>query len=183
MKNLLIAAAVGSVIIFMWQFLSWAPLGIHESQMAHTDKQDAVLQALAESGLSEGAYFLPRLPASASTTEMTAFEQENMGKPWARVHYHEAYSSNMGLNMFRGWLISFVSVFLLSWILSKMAGLSMRTAIISALSVGLIGWMTITYQESIWFKTESLPQLLDVGIQWTLTGAWLGWFLPSRINS
>lgn len=183
MKNLLIAAAVGSVIIFMWQFLSWAPLGIHESQMAHTDKQDAVLQALADTGLEEGAYFLPRLPASASNDEMQAFNDEMTGKPWARVHYHKSFSSSMGLNMFRGWLISFVSVFLLSWVLSKMAGLSMQTAIITALSVGLIGWMTVTYQESIWFETNSLPQLLDVVVQWGLTGAWLGWFLPSRLNS
>lgn len=180
MKRLLIAAAVGSVILFMWQFLSWSLLGIHSSQMAYTDKQDAVLTALADIGLEEGAYLMPNV---APGGDEQAVRDAMPGKPWARVSYFKAYDQNMGLNMFRGWLISFVSVFLLGWIISSLPNVNIQVAVIVALSVGLIGWMNVTYQESIWFETNSLPQLLDVFVQWGVIGTWLGYYLPKGNNS
>jgi len=180
MKRLLIAAAVGSLIVFMWQFLSWSVLGIHTNQMAYSEKQEAVLDALAEIDLGEGAYFMPQVTPGG---DEQAYAESMAGKPWARVSYFKAYDANMGLNIFRGWVISFISVFLLTWLLSNVNGLTLQSAVIASLAVGLIGWMTVTYQESIWFETHSLPQLLDVVVQWGLTGAWLGYFLPKGNNS
>lgn len=180
MKRLLIAAAVGSVILFAWQSLSWSVLGIHANQMAYTDKQDAVLAAFADIGLEEGAFLMPN---AAPGEDEQAVMEEMAGKPWARVSYFKVHDQNMGLNMFRGWLISFVSVFLLAWVLSGMSNVNIQVAVIIALSVGLIGWMNITYQESIWFETNSLPQLLDVVVQWGLVGTWLGYYLSTGNNS
>ena len=175
MKRLLIASLVGSLILFAWQSLSWTALGIHNGQIAYTDKQDDILKALADSGVQPGFYFLPTVaPGGDSQAVMDAA----LGKPWARLSYFESLENNMGMNMFRGWVISFASAFLLAWILSQMAGLSMKTAVISGLSVGMIAWMMVTYQESIWFETDAMPQLLDAFIQWGLVGAWMGYYLP-----
>lgn len=180
MKKLLIAAAVGSIILFFWQFLSWSLLGIHTSQMAYTDKQDVILEALDNAGVQEGHYFLPTVPAGTSFEEETANQEKMAGKPWARVSYHKSFEVNMGMNMFRGWLISFVSVFLLAWMLVKMADLNFQTALLSSLAVGLIGYFTIMYQQSIWFETNSIPHLVDAVVQWGIAGSWLGWYLPKN---
>lgn len=176
MKKLLIGAAVGALILFVWQFLSFALLGIHNSQMGHTPNQDAILKVL-EENLEEGTYFLPRAEIGASMEEEEALMNERMGKPWAMVSYHDSLSNNMGMNMLRGFVIDFVSALLLAWLLMKMANLTVQTSVMASLAVGLIGYFTINYLNSVWFETNSIPDLIDAIVQWTLTGAWLGWWL------
>ncbi len=176
MKKLLIGALVGALILFVWQFLSFALLGIHNSQMGHTPNQDAILKVL-EENLEEGTYFIPRAEIGASMEKEEAMMEERMGKPWAMVSYHDSLSNNMGINMLRGFVIDFVSAFLLAWLLMKMANLSFQTAILSSLAVGLIGYFTINYLNTVWFETDSIPDLIDAIVQWGATGAWLGWWL------
>jgi hypothetical protein len=53
----------------------------------------------------------------------------------------------------------------------------MKSTVLSSIAVGLIGYFTISYLNSIWFKTESLPDLIDAIVPWALTGGWLGWWL------
>ena len=177
MKKLIIGALVGSLILFIWQFLSFALIGIHNNQMAYTGNQDAILKVL-EENLEEGFYFLPRAPMDASQADQQTMMNESIGKPWAMISYHKSMSNNMGMNMLRGWAIDFISALLLAWLLLKMATLDMKTALLSSLAIGLIGYFTINYLNSVWYETNSIPDLIDAVVQWGLTGAWLGWWLP-----
>ena len=177
MKKQLIGALVGSLILFFWQFISWGLVEIHGPQMAYTPKQDAVLQALIDTGIEEGTYFVPRAPSGSSAAEAEAFMNEHVGKPWAIVSYHESLQNRQGMNMFRGWVIDFISVLLLCWLLLKMANLDFKTAVLASLAVGLIGYFTIAYLYSIWFESDSIPYLIDTIVQWGICGAWLGWWL------
>ena len=181
MKNQLIGALVASIILFVWQFLSWSPiLNVHSSQMQYTPSQDTILQALNEAGLSEGQYFIPRAPETAPEAESNAYMNERVGKPWAMVSYHSSMSGDMSMNMIRGWVVDFIAAFLLCWLLLKMAKLDFKTSILSSLAVGLIGYFTINYLDSIWFEGNSIPYLIDAVVQWGLVGLWLGWWLPGR---
>ena len=121
MKKLIIGALVGAIILFLWQFLSFSLLGIHESQMSYTPKQDAVLEALAAAELEPGQYFVPRAPSGVSAAEMQALTEKYVGKPWAMITYNASYSDSMGTNLLRGFAIDFVSAFLLAWMLLKFA--------------------------------------------------------------
>lgn len=177
MKKMLIGALVGALVLFFWQFLSFALLGIHDSQMTYTPNQDAILEVL-EANLEEGMYFIPRAPMGASMEKEEALMQERLGKPWARVSYHESLSDNMGMNLLRGFVIDFVAAFLLTWLLLKMADLDMKTALLTSLSVGLIGYFTINYLDAIWYESNTIPDLIDAVVQWGIVGAWLGWWLP-----
>jgi len=177
MKKMLIGALVGSIILFFWQFLSFSLLGIHDSGMSYTPNQDAVLEAL-EANLEEGTFFIPRAPLDASMEKQESLMEERLGKPWAIVSYHKTLSNNMGMNLLRGWAIDFAAAFLLTWLLLKMADLDIKTALMASLSVGLIGYFTITYLDSVWFETNSIPYLIDTIVQWGIVGAWLGWWLP-----
>ena len=178
MKKLIIGAIVGSLILFIWQFLSWAMLDLHGSQMDHTPQQDAIMEAINNSGLEEGDYFMPRAPRGASSEEAQAVMETAEGKPWALVKYRKTMKSQMGLNMFRGWAICLVSVLLLGWLLGQFAEVNLKKAIIAAVSIGIIGYLTVPYLNSIWFEGNSMPDLIDAIVPWAATGAWLGWWIP-----
>ena len=183
MKNQLIAALVGGLILFIWQFISFAAAGIHESQMSYTDKQDVLLTAMAEANLPEGEYFIPNLPPNASDEDHQAYMEKQIGQPWATVTYHNSMNDRMGSNMARAFIIDVIAAFLLCWLLGKMAGLDFKTCVMASLAVGMIGYLSINYLDAIWFETNSLPDLLDAVVSWGLVGAWLGWWLPGRVNS
>ena len=178
MKKLIIASLVGGLILFIWQTLSFMMLQLHGSQMQYTDKQDDILAALEASGIDEGEYFLPNTSSTApSEAEQVEYMDKYTAKPWAKVSYHKELSMSMGMNMVRGLFIDFVAAFLLAWLLLKFAELNMKTAVIASISIGLIGYLTVSYLNSVWFETSSWPELIDALVQWGLVGVWLGWYL------
>jgi len=174
MKKLLIGALVGGLILFIWQFISWNYL--HNSQMQYTDNQDEILELL-DGKLEPGQYMLPRVPEGTSMEDAQKHIEPYLGKRWMQIYYHNDLQMTMGMNMFRGFVIDFVSVFLLCWLLGKFREIDTKSAVLGSVAVGLIGYFTISYLNSIWFQTNSIPDLIDAIVPWTLTGAWLGWWL------
>ncbi len=177
MKKLIIGALVGGLILFFWQFLSFGLLNVHASGSQYTPNQDAILEVLNANLTEDGTYFLPRVEPGASAEEEQAFMTQQLGKPWAVVSYRKAFNLNFGMNLFRGFIIDFLAVFLLAWFLMKMEKPDFQSAILGSLAVGLIGYLTISYLDSVWYETNSIPYLIDALVQWGLTGAWLGWWL------
>lgn len=176
MKKQLIATLVGAIIVFVWQFLSWAMLNVHGAEYKYAANQDTIMQVLSRN-LEEGGYMLPQ-PAPGSTPEQhKAFMESSQGKPWASITYHKSFDGNMGMNMLRAFVVDFVAVFLLVWLLLKFANLDFKTALLGSLAVGAIAYLTIPYLNSIWFETNTMAYLIDLVVQWGLTGAWLGWYL------
>lgn len=180
MKKALIGGLVGGIILFMWQFLSWSLLNIHGSQQEYTPKQDQILDCLKSAGISEGEYFMPNvspdLPADQHQEHMMQF----VGNPWAQVSYHNSMKMNMGMNMFRGFVINFLSVFLLCYFFLGDKNLDFKKVFTGSLIVGLISYMTIPYLNSIWFEGDTIPDLIDAVVQWGICGLFLAWYLPNR---
>jgi len=40
MKKVLFPAVISTLILFIWQFISWAAINFHEKARSYTDKQD-----------------------------------------------------------------------------------------------------------------------------------------------
>ncbi len=178
MQKKLIASLVAGLILFIWQFLSWGLLDLHGSQMEYTPQQDAILEALATADLEEGDYFIPRAPRGASSEEQQAEMEKRMGQPWALISYRSSMVNNMGMNMFRGYVLDFFAALLLVWVLLQFAELDLKKAVMASIAVGLIGYLTISYLNSVWFENGTLPDLIDAFVGWGIVGAWLGWYLP-----
>lgn len=176
MSKIWLGSLIGGLILFVWQFLSWSLLNIHGNEMQYSPNQDQVLEVLNEH-LEEGNYFMPGAPPGSSAEEHQQLMEESIGKPWASIQYHKSLNNNMGMNMFRGFVADFVAVLLLCWMLMKMPGVSAGQIVISSLSVGLIGFLTVSYLNSIWFETPTVGALIDVVVQWGLCGVWLSWWL------
>lgn len=179
MKKQLIATLVGGIILFVWQFLSWALVNIHEKEFSYTPNQDKIMQVLAEN-LQEGEYLLPTAPPNSTPEQQQAIMESSAGKPWASISYHKSLNTDMGMPMIRAFVIDLLSVFLLVWLLLQFSNLQFRSALLAALAVGIIGYLTIPYLSSIWFEKNSLTYLMDAVVQWGLIGAWLGWWLTKK---
>ncbi len=180
MKRPLIASLVGGLILFFWQFLSFGPLNVHGTENTYSPNQDKIIAALAENLTEGGEYFIPAAPPGASAEEVQKVQENAKGKPWARINYRPAFEMNFGMNLFRGFTIDWLSVGLLVWLLMQMTHLNMKTALLSSLAVGAIGYMTIPYLNSVWYQTNTLGYIVDWAVQWGIVGAWLGWYLPEK---
>ena len=176
----IIGALVGAIILFVWQFMSWAMLELHSDSMKHAPNQDAILDCLTQHLPGEGEYFVPNLADGAGHEAEQQYMETRIGKPWAMIQYHESLQMSMGMNMIRGFVSDFIAIFLLCWLLLKIDRLDMKTALLGSLAVGLIGYLTIHYIDQIWFETNSMMDLLDSILPWGLIGLWLGYFLPRR---
>lgn len=178
MNKSLIGALVGGIILFLWQFLSWGVAVFHANEMKYTENQDEILEFLdgkLEPG--SGTYFLPRVPKGTSAEDMKAATEAAQGKNWALISYRSDLQMGMGLNMVRGFVIDFVAVLLLCWVLLQFAELTMGKTIMASVAIGIIGYLTISYLNSIWFEYGTWGALIDAIGSWLLVGLWLGWWL------
>ena len=177
MSKTLIGALVGTVILFIWQFISWGIADLHYNQISHTSQQEAIIEALAEFNLEDGDYFIPRAAKGASDEEAQAMADKYIGKPWAIVKYRNVSAMDMGSNLIRGFAIDFIAIFLLVWVIGKMANPNFNTILLSSIAIGIIGYLTVAYLKSIWFDGNSIADLIDAIVPWGIIGAWLGWWL------
>lgn len=179
MSKQIIGALVAGILLFLWQFLSWTMLNVHQEEFGYTANQDKILQFLGEN-LEEGSYYLPNLPPGSSQEEHQAAMESSAGKPWATISYHKSMNPDMVMPMVRGFIVDVIAAWLLIWLLIRMNGMNFQRILTASIVVGLIGYLTIPYLNSIWFETNSMPYLIDTVVQWGLVGLWLGWWLPRK---
>ena len=184
MKKTIIAAIVGGIIIFLWQFLSWAALNLHKSANGYTPNQEAIMAALQANLPDEGGYMLPGLPDNATSADQEKLMKESNGKPWATIQYHKSMDSTPGamtMNMARGLLVDIIMVWLFCWILGKMNMAGFGTIFTASVFMGLITFFNTAYTGSIWYKWfDIMPYFADAMISWGVCGVWLGWYLNRK---
>jgi len=178
---MLLAAFVGAIILFAWQFLSWGILNFHEKSQRYTPNEAAILAALSANLPEEGGYFVPNVRPDASSEEMERVMKDMEGKPWAAIQYHKAYENDMSMNMIRQFLVNFVVVLLFCWILTKFNIRTFANIFLSALAVGMIVFLNAPYTGSIWYKWfDIMAHFADAMICWALLGIWVGFLFNRR---
>jgi hypothetical protein len=178
MKKVLIGSIVGGIILFVWQFLSFALINFHKPAQNYTEKQDAIMSYLNSQNLKDGGYVLPALPEGATMEEHEKAMDAAVGKPWASVQYHSKMENDMVISMIRGLAVDIVIVLLFCWLARRLAGARSRTIFTAAVLTGLIIFFNAPYTNFIWYKTFDIwAHFLDALVSWGFVGLWLGWWL------
>lgn len=181
MKKMIIASIVGGIIIFLWQFVSYAGANLHKDAVRYTDKEQNILAFLESQGLPEGGYMLPNTPPGATMDEQQAIWDKMEGNPWVSIQYHKKFEGGMTMNMIRGLISNFIIIYLFCWILMKIPSLNFRTTLIASLGLGMIVFLNSYYANYIWYKNFDIrANLIDSIVAWGLVGLWLGFYLTRK---
>lgn len=180
MKKWLIGSLVGAILVFVWQFLSWTFLGIHNGSEKYSPAQDSIVSMLSSNLKEDGRYFMPMAPPGTSQSDMEKKAEQMAGKPFAIVMYKNSYENDMTKSMIRGFIIDLLLVILLISILVR-GGLPNYIGIFSgAIAVGLFTFLWGPYMSLNWFQmpwSAIQGDLVDAVAAWGICGLWLGWWL------
>ncbi|MFZ8836769.1 MAG: hypothetical protein ACO3MV_06685 [Flavobacteriales bacterium] len=173
MKNPLLFTLCGGLILFVWQFISFAALNLHGSASSYTPLQDPILNQLKELELPQGMYALGTLPQEdyADPEKVEAYLAEQNGQPWGILQYHHSWQSDMTSNLLRGFTISLLVAFGMFWILRQLPSSNLIKRILICAVIGLIGFFFHPYSQFIWFKFPDVwAHLLDSILPFALLG-------------
>ncbi|MDL1893807.1 hypothetical protein FBQ87_13115 [Sphingobacteriales bacterium CHB3] len=182
MKNALIGSLVAAVIIFLYQFLSWTVLGIHDTSLKYTPQQEAIAAALSENLTERGMYAIPNLAPGSSREQHEAFEQSMVGKPWAIVQYDPQYGGMMSSQMVYGFILNLVAAFAIAYVMSaggeKFASFGSKLMLVVGFIVFLVfqsSLMMANWWETPWHYLSG--EITDHVVGWLLGGIWLSWWM------
>lgn len=169
MKTKLLFSFIGAIVLFAWQFLSYAMPNFHRSASEYTPVQDSILQMCEKQGLTKGMYFLGQPDPSLSMAEQEEIMNKLDGKPWAVINYHETNTMSMPMNMARGLVVCFVISFLLFWLILQQKNPTIMNRLLLALAVGMIGFFFVPYTNFIWYKAPDIfAHFADAIVPWAL---------------
>ena len=183
MKKKIIAAIVGGIIIFIWQFLTWGALNLHHAQQEYTPKQDSIISYLNTQFDKDGGYMIPNFIPGTSDEEMKKQMTDMEGKPWVQLMYHKTKPGmkQMFINMPHSLFIDMLIVWLLCWMLIRIPSPSFGTIFMGSLGTGLIVFFNTAYTMNIWYGIfDLMPHFVDALVSWGAVGLWLGWWLRRK---
>ncbi len=127
MKQLLLGALAGAVILFVWGFLAWAVLPLHKASFRPVPNEDAVVSALGGNIGTGGVYYFPGIPEETANTSaeqrkanMDAYVHKHQAGPIGVVMFHPGGADPMMVGQFiGGFIIYLIAAFIASWFLSR----------------------------------------------------------------
>lgn len=183
MKKWLVGPLVGAILVFLWQFLSWTVLPIHEGEAKYSAAQTEILNSLSANLKEDGTYMLPTYAPGASAEEKQKVMTDMAGKPWATVIYRSSYEMDMVMPLVRGFLIDFALVFILIYMLTRGGTPTPIRIVAGSVAAGLFTFLAGPYTMHNWFQTTTasyIGHFIDGLVAWGLCGLWLGWWLNRK---
>lgn len=171
MRKLLVPSILSGVILFIWQFLSYGAINLHEQGQRLTEKQDSIMEFLNGQNLEEASYIVHSSAPNSKGPDDMANMEFYQGKPWAKVSYHKADNSNMAMNMVRGLLVNFIVGLMALYLLSSMGAMSLVQGCYKGMIIGSIAFLVEPYTNHIWYQSYGIwAHLLDGLIPWSIIG-------------
>jgi len=176
MKNALIFALGAGSMLFVWQFLSFAAINLHEADQRYHPMQDSILTDLAAYGLDDAGYMLGQPAPDATNEEREAFMGTRAGQPWAHVVWHPTQDTDMLKPLLRGFTSNLFIAGLLFWLLGQLRTVSPGRGAAVTLVLSYIGYTYFIYSDHVWYDIpDHVVHLVDAVVPWTLIGALGGW--------
>lgn len=183
MKQILIGTLAGGVVLFVWQFLAWAVIGLHDPSFRPLANEDAVVEALRSSITTDGLFYFPgyaeetaEMSDEERKANMDAWKEKHKQGPIGMIIYHPAGTDPMMAGQFIvGFVMNLVAVFLAAWFLSRSTAAA-STFIARAAFCGLLGVFAsfVSYLPNmnwLYFPMDyTTAMVTDTLIGWLLVG-------------
>lgn len=187
MKQTLLGALAGGVVLFVWGFLAWAVLPLHNSSFRSLPNEDAIIPVLRSSIATDGLYYFPGMPEeTAGTTDdqkkanMEAWANKHKQGPVGMVVYHPGGVDPMMASQFIwGFVIFFLASFIASWLLARSTAAASpylaRVAFCGILGVFISFATHITSMVWLYMPMDHTSAMVaDAIIGWLLAGFAIG---------
>lgn len=171
MKKWFIFGLAGGIILFVWQFLSFAMPNFHKAANEFTPLQDTLLADFKALGLKDGMYMLGMPDPDSQESGM---QMSGETYTWATLNYKVDDSTSMTTPMLRSIVIDILVSILLFFILAQIKNPSLLKRVALSIAIGLIAFFYIAYSSFIWYKEPDIfAYLMDAIVPWAILG-WLG---------
>ena len=140
MKQTLLGGIVGGVILFIWSFLAWVILPLHEPTLHRIKDEDAVRTMLQSTIDTKAVYIVPHGPDNKSDqAAMSAWEQKMKQGPTGLIIFDPQGSDPMmASQMVSGILIDILTGILIAWFLKRSTALA-STYVARVAYCGMLG--------------------------------------------
>lgn len=180
-----IAALLGAIVIFIWQFAAHMILPIGQMGFRLPTSEDAVLHAVAAELPQPGIYILPSLDPAKMSDEVAlkAWGQKSAVNPYAFVVVNASdpnvASNGMGRQLGTQFVSNFIGALLAAWLLAATAW-SFAGRVIGAAVIGLFGWLANIVPHWTWYRFPPDYMIgtgIDQVVGWLLAGVAIAWWL------
>lgn len=184
MKNIVTAALVGGAIIWIWGFIAWVVLPLHQSTLRPIPDEETIVSSLAASAQGKGVYQFPAMPREvpgmspeAFDAEMERYMEKYRSGPVGLIFYDPSGKEAFMLpQMITGLLIFILAAGMVAWFLSRSTAAA-GGYLSRVVYCGMIGvFIAVGTHLSEWnwlgFPGDwTTAQMIDSIIAWLLAGA------------
>ncbi len=180
MVRIIIATILGAVVLFFWGFIAWTVLPLHKTSGWALTDDGPVSEALKQTALEDGVYYLPGMNIDPSdTTEegqaaMEAWVERHKAGPTGFIVYHANGREPMDPMVFlKGFVINLVSVFfaavLLSW--ARLDRFGKRVLFVLMLGLMMGAYVDLSYWNYFYFPVDfTAAMIIDKIVAWLAVG-------------
>ena len=120
MKRILLAGAVGGLLMFIWSAVAWIALPLHTSTISAMANEDSVITAMKSGMNKKSVYMFPARPKSGDQVAIDLWKKQFNQGPVGMVVYNPTGASDVMLaEMGIGLLDSILTAMLAAWLLSR----------------------------------------------------------------
>ncbi|MBI5475973.1 MAG: hypothetical protein HY964_04475 [Ignavibacteriales bacterium] len=172
MKQLIFAAIAGGILLFVWGWLAWTIVPVHDGTLHSIENEEAVVTAMNVNMDKKGVYVFPAMPASHDPVAVEEYNQKYQAGPVGMIIYDPHGGDPMSATqMIIGIIISILSAFLAAWFLSR------STAAASnyfgrVIYIGMLGIFITLFSHIVNWNWMNYP--LDYTTGWSLDTI-IGW--------
>lgn len=182
--RIFVAALLGAIVFFLWQFLAHMVLPIGQMGFRLPQNEDIVLQAVATGLPAPGIYYLPSIDPAKMSDEavVKAWAEKSQKNPFVFAVVESPPSGDpmsMAPQLIKQFISDFLGALLATFVLAATAW-TFGPRVLGALSFGLFGWLLNIVPLWTWYRFPSdfvVGNLLEQGIGWILGGIAIAWWL------
>jgi hypothetical protein len=190
MKKSIIAVVVVTLILFVWQTLSWMVFQLHNDVSKYTHHDKEIMSVVNTHITEDGAYMMPGYDPKKEYTnkERESMVKENVGKPYVILFYHKAFPgfapSMMLTSVLFNMIAAILAVFLVTIAASAGTSFVTRFCVAMALPVFCIFQGPLLNWNWWQFPTHFIKgEIMDAVIGWGMASLFLARYVKTSVKA